>query len=503
MEERKFKFQKVHFKPKQVGIDIRGGYCSHVRKGSQAYKQGVKTGWRIVNIDGERVPKEDREIASLIRSCIDADDKFAIVFRLPPKDTFAGYKCGDIVEALDSTGRQWNKCLIIDIQGEKFSIVYLHNAVRSKKFQAMLRRLRGGDGDEDDEWDEDFDDELDDKPYKKKANGTKSTKKNRKKKKKNLDDVEIDSAVKKLMKAAIGKEAKAEAKEMKKEYARVAASCSDEGRREQVFAYLEGKLKDIKHPSRVLKALLLSSYLIAYGDDNTSNQVVEDLSDSMTAASEIDTQAKTAAGKSAVSDIQNRVGPAALQLLDASARATVRASVKKQATANMTLAPPPNEGGGATVATTTAPAIAGPPSADVAFNNLSALTANVTSEPLVTSNAAPKPEPLGGIDLGALFAPDPSPATAQQHQRQQNVPTSGYSDVNFLSQGMSNMNMGGGGAGFMQQQQQHQPQQQQQPNLWNSGLVDLGLGTQPRQQPQEKKVTLQQMQGEEVDLFNF
>eukprot|EP00466_Bigelowiella_natans_P003741 jgi/Bigna1/86791/estExt_fgenesh1_pg.C_140003 len=384
MEERKFKFQKVHFKPKQVGIDIRGGYCSHVRKGSQAYKQGVKTGWRIVNIDGERVPKEDREIASLIRSCIDADDKFAIVFRLPPKDTFAGYKCGDIVEALDSTGRQWNKCLIIDIQGEKFSIVYLHNAVRSKKFQAMLRRLRGGDGDEDDEWDEDFDDELDDKPYKKKTNGTKSTKKNRKKKKKNLDDVEIDSAVKKLMKAAIGKEAKAEAKEMKKEYARVAASCSDEGRREQVFAYLEGKLKDIKHPSRVLKALLLSSYLIAYGDDNTSNQVVEDLSGSMTAASEIEvfahrarqstpraivsplipssidesisTQAKTAAGKSAV-------GPAALQLLDASARATVRASVKKQATANMTLAPPPNEGGGSTVATTTAPAIAGPPSA--------------------------------------------------------------------------------------------------------------------------------------------
>jgi len=68
---------------------------------------------------------------------------------------------------------------------------------------------------------------------------------------------------------------------------------------------------------------------------------------------------------------------------------------------------------------------------------------------------------------------------------------------------MSNMNMGGGGAGFMQQQQQYQPQQQQQPNLWNSGLVDLGLGTQPRQQPQEKKVTLQQMQGEEVDLFNF
>jgi len=365
MEERKYKFQKVVFKPKQIGVDIRGGYCSQVRKNSQAYKAGVRTGWRIVNIDGERVPKEDREIASLIRSCIEADDVFPIVFRLPPKDTYAGYKCGDVVEALDSTGRQWNKCLIIDIQKDKFSIVYLHNAVRSKKFQAMLRRIDADEemDDGEDDWEEE--DELEGK--RKKKNG--------KRKKKDKDDVEIEASTKKLLKSAIGKEALADAKEMKKEYARVAAMCNDEDKCDQVFVYLEEKLSSFKHPSRVLKALLLASYLLAYGNDNLSNRVADELEDSIRSAADIDTSAKTSAGKSAVSEIQNRVGPAALQLLDdPKSLAQVRSSVKAQTQAQMSIAPPDGFNSPIHQAPSTT-ATRAQPSADNAFNNLNALTA--------------------------------------------------------------------------------------------------------------------------------
>jgi len=493
--DRKFKFQKLAFKPKQVGIDIRGGYCSNVRKSSQAYKLGVRTGWRIVNIDGERVPKEDKEIASLIRSCIDADDEFPITFRLPPKSTCAGYRCGDVVEALDSTGRQWNKCLIIDIVDEKFSIVYLHNAVRSKKFQAMLRRVNKRDDDDDDDgdWGED-DDELEGK-----VKPSKGKKKNKKRGKRKLDRdaVEVDASMKKLLKAAIGKEAKTEAKEMKKEYARVAAACQDPDKCDQVIVYLEEKLQNSKRPSIVLKALLLTTYLMAYGDEDTCSMVKKELADAVEEACELEIHAKTAAGKAAVSDIKTRVGPAARQLFqNSSILAQARSTAQKTTQAQLKLAPPPEE---AASPTFSGPALAGPPQPAQAnpqqaassdpFANLRNLTADVNTTP------APQPQPVNnGIDLGALFSND-EPQQPQQQQVQ---------NPNFLASGFANMNFGG-------QQPVQQPvtqsvhQQAQVPNnLWSNGLVDLGLGNNPsKPQPKEQKITLQQMQGEEVDLFSF
>mmetsp|Transcript_22917 Transcript_22917/g.46046 ORF Transcript_22917/g.46046 Transcript_22917/m.46046 type:complete len:483 (-) Transcript_22917:355-1803(-) len=482
MSERKYKFQKVVFQSDQVGIDIRGGYCSQVRKSSQAYKLGVRPGWRIVNIDGERVPREDREIASLIRACIDAGEEFPVTFRLPPTSTYAGYHCGDVVEALDSTGRQWNKCLIIDIVDDKFSIVYLHNAVRSKKYQAMLRRLASGVGDD---WEADFDEELDGEAKSKKKKG-----------KKDKGESKADTAIKKLLKAAIGKEAKSNPKEMIKEYARVSSACSDKSKCKEVVEYIEGKLEDHKHPTRVLKALLLTSYLLAYSDTHCAKMLIGECSESIEEAAQLNKNAKTAAGKAAVSDIKNRVGPQVMALLsDPNALARLRKAAKKQSAAKMTLAPPPGEQGATPQPTTQQ-------ETEEAFANLSKLTSkHVAAVPASANLFDPAPEPkpvaqpLGGINLDEIFGGGETTTVQQQPQRQMHQ----MNQMNQINQGVANMGVSSA------RQSLHQPQQQQ--NLWQSNLVDLGTldGTSPTnpQAPGAKKITLQQMQGEEVDLFSF
>jgi len=510
-QERKYKFQKMDFKPKALGIDIRGGYCSKVRKSSQAYKKGVRSGWRIVNIDGDKVPREDREIASLIRSCIDSGSNFPVIFRLPPVDTYAGYKCGDVVEALDSTGRQWNKCLIIDIVKDKFSIVYIHNAVRSKKFQAMLRRLKSSSNDDDDDeknghvdpFDEDFDDELDGKlePKKNKKKGGGSA---RKSTSGGFESVEVDASTKKLLKQAIGKEASSNAREMVKEYARVAAACADKDKRKQVVSYLEGKLVDRKHPSRVLKSLLLSSYLLAYGDDRTAKKIVSDLSDDLETAANLDSNPKTQAGKAALNDIKSVAGPAVMQLLkNPQVLQKARKQANSQTQAKLTLAPPPGETG---AEGQTSPTFSDNNPAFQSLTNLTSGSENPYASSSANNNAAGGGGGGGGLDLGALF--DDEPAAAPQNQQQS-------PQIDFISAGFSNMSTGNGGM----QQQQQQPQmqqhyQQQMPmmmagqvpnlqapqNLWGTGLVDLGLGPAQPQKAQEKKVTMRQLQGEELDL---
>uniref|UniRef100_A0A7S2XGC9 ENTH domain-containing protein n=1 Tax=Lotharella oceanica TaxID=641309 RepID=A0A7S2XGC9_9EUKA len=479
MSERKYKFQKVVFQSDQVGIDIRGGYCSQVRKSSQAYKLGVRPGWRIVNIDGERVPREDREIASLIRACIDAGEEFPVTFRLPPTSTYAGYKCGDVVEALDSTGRQWNKCLIIDIVDDKFSIVYLHNAVRSKKYQAMLRRVTSAGGDD---WEADFDEELDgEAKSKKKGKG-----------KKDKGEGKADTAIKKLLKAAIGKEAKSNPKEMIKEYSRVSSACSDKHKCKEVVDYIEGKLEDHKYPTRVLKALLLTSYLLAYADSHCAKLLLSECSEAIEEAAQLNKNAKTAAGKAAVADIKERVGPQIMALLkDPNALARLRKAAKKQNAAKLTLAPPPGEQGAAAPTTQQ--------ETEEAFANLSKLTSKHVAAVPASANLfepAPQPkpvaQPLGGINLDEIFGGGETTTVQQQP-----------SQMNQINQGMANMGVSSarGSLGGAPQQQQ------QQQNLWQSNLVDLGTldGTSPTnpQTKASKKITLQQMQGEEVDLFSF
>ncbi|GAB5354425.1 hypothetical protein AAMO2058_000117800 [Amorphochlora amoebiformis] len=508
------KFKKLMFRPKQVGIDIRAGYCSNVRKKSQAYKLGVRSGWRIVNIDGDRVPKEDKEIAALIRSCIDSGSKFPITFRLPKTNTCAGYKAGDLVEALDSTGRQWNGCLIIDITEEKFTIVYLHNAVRSKKFQAMLRWPVDGakkikrNPDLDEDYNEELDEENDDDEVGEDDwdafdRSRAKTKKSRKSAKKEEEDdilfdmeeeVKIETSTKKLLKAAIGKEAKANANAMKNEYSRVAMACHHKGKIRQVLQYLEEKLSDIKHPTRVLKALLLSSYLMAFGEKICCKAVVKHLSKRINKAAKISTLAKTAAGKAAVSDIVNKIGPSVAELVNnPTALAKVRAQAKKSTEEKLTLAPPPGETGGH-------PGSSSSNGASNSFNKLTELTSEAMSAP---AKPKPKPEPIGGLDLSAIFDDDGTAPSNQKYGM-------GKIEVDFMreedgGEADSPINQGNYGSppptAAMGTMEISQPPSVQLPaqNLWGTGLVDLSLSNQPKSQPKkEKKLTLNQMQGEDV-----
>lgn len=275
---------------------------------------------------------------------------------------------------------------------------------------------------------------------------------------------------------------------MIREYSRVSAACSSKSKCEQVVEYIEAKLEDHKYPTRVLKALLLTSYLLAYADQYCAKMIIEECSEAITEAASLDKHAKTAAGKAAVSDIKERVGPQLVTLLkDPNALARLRKAAKKQNAAKLTLAPPPGEVGGS-VATNTEK------ETEEAFANLSKLTSkHVAAVPAPASlfdpNPEPKvakPQPLGGINLDEIFGGGETTTVQPQ------------TNMNQINQGMANMGMSSA------RQPANQPQQ---PNLWQSNLVDLGTldGTSPTKVPAQgqKKVTMQQMQGEEVDLFSF
>eukprot|EP00470_Lotharella_oceanica_P014286 CAMPEP_0170192788 /NCGR_PEP_ID=MMETSP0040_2-20121228/55199_1 /TAXON_ID=641309 /ORGANISM="Lotharella oceanica, Strain CCMP622" /LENGTH=284 /DNA_ID=CAMNT_0010441241 /DNA_START=1 /DNA_END=855 /DNA_ORIENTATION=+ len=243
-------------------------------------------------------------------------------FRLPPTKVKDGYKSGDIVEATGSIfGKEWQKCVIIDIVADKFVVVFLHNGVRRTKYSAEIRPAVPEDED-DDSWDAEvalFGDEKKDEKKKK------SSKKRRKKK-----SAGEPSAVNVLLRAAIGKEAKADCLEMSDKYAKVSQACSDEITRDEVAAYIETKLSNHKYPMRVLKALLLSSYLLAYGDIETATLLVEKCALSITEATKLQKTAKTAAGKRAVLGIE-QIKPLILPLIqNPSALSRLRETKKKK-----------------------------------------------------------------------------------------------------------------------------------------------------------------------------
>ena len=88
------KTRDVRFECKSIGLDFKDNVICNVHAGSQAFKNGVQVGWRIVKINGKTAPASHDRISALLQSLKRAgkpiiisfceESKAGLVFDQPP-----------------------------------------------------------------------------------------------------------------------------------------------------------------------------------------------------------------------------------------------------------------------------------------------------------------------------------------------------------------------------------------------------------------------------------
>jgi hypothetical protein len=204
---------------------------------------------------------------------------YTITFRMPRDRHYKSFSCGDTVEAEQEIEnvKRWYPAIIVDIQKAVFRLM-LTNTGRMCNIEAHLVRKKGG-----------------------KCDKEQSARKE-------------SSELRKLVRAAIGKDADIGASGPAFESLTVACENHDNCR--QIASIIAGKLKDYagKKHTRVLKALEASKHILANCVDSFCVGEFKQHLDVFRIAAAGDGKAKSTAGKSALRQI-GRLGPIVVGML--------------------------------------------------------------------------------------------------------------------------------------------------------------------------------------------